>query len=111
MMGGAFVWLANVILGLVTSAASFFGLQLSKKVLFAATAIASFLSLTATFVAVVHGLLAGISHTMPSAMANAFALFMPDNLSACISAVFAAKVARWIYDYHVETLKIASYIT
>lgn len=105
------VWLANAILAIVASAVSFFGLQLSKKTVFAATAIATLLAFTTAFVVVVRGLLGAIVWIMPTWAAQGFSMFMPTNLSVCIGALMTAKTARWIYDYHITGLKLVSYIT
>lgn len=105
------VWLANALALLVSQVATFFGLSLAKKTIFAVTALAAMLALTATFVMVVKGLMLGIVAVMPSWAATGFSQIVPSNLPACIGAYFAARVARWIYDYHMTGLKLASYIT
>lgn len=105
------IWLANIFLGLVQSLLTILGVSLAKKAVYAATAAAALLALTTAFIAVVKALLYGIVATLPAWAATGAALLLPSNLSACISAILAAKIARWIYDYHVETLKLVSYIT
>ncbi|CAG4883762.1 conserved membrane protein of unknown function [Georgfuchsia toluolica] len=107
----ALVWLGNLLLTVVTSAVSFFGLQLAKKTIYLATALAAFLAMTVTFVGVVHALLSAIVYAMPSSMAEGADLILPSNFSACIGSLIAAKIARWIYDYHVESLRIAASVT
>lgn len=105
------VWLANILLAVVGSAASFFGLQLAKKTAFAAAAVAAFLALTGAFVVAAKAILAGLVVALPAEFLGTAAAFLPDNLAACIGAMIGVRVARWIYDYHVETLRLVSFIT
>lgn len=105
------VWLANFFVSLVGSVVGYFGQSLAKKTLFATAAIAAFLALTTAFVLVVKALLVGIVYVLPPWAASVAGLMLPSNFSVCISALISARVARWIYEYHVETLKLISYIT
>lgn len=105
------LWLGNVLVTLFGSLASFFAAYVSKKVALTAAALASFAALTAAFAAAVKALITTIIWTLPDWAAAGAGLFLPPNLAACLGALFAARVARWIYEYHVQNLKIASYIT
>lgn len=104
------VWLANAFLSIAGSIAAFFSVELTKKVLFATAAVAALLTLTGAFVVVVKVLLVGIAYVMPGFVATGMALLMPTNLTVCLSAIFSARVARWIYDYHMTALKLISFI-
>ncbi len=101
-------WLASILSGLFASLVGVFAGSLAKKAVYAATAAAALLALTTAFVAVVKGLLSGIVATLPTWAAAGAGLLLPSNLAACISAIIVASVARWIYDYHVATLKIVA---
>jgi len=102
---------ANFFLSLVGALASFFGLSLAKKTMFATAAVAASLALTAAFILVIKGLTVGIVATLPAWAQTGAGLFIPGNTAACIGALISARVGRWIYDYHMETLKLVSYIT
>ena len=98
-------------LGAVVSAiAGFFATWLSKKAALASAAIAVFAGLFVTFATVVAGLASSLTVTLPTWAASGV-LFLPDNLPVCISALISAKLARLAYSYHVEMLKVVSYIT
>jgi len=105
------VWLANFFVSLAGSILGYFGQALTKKTLFATAAVAAFVSLTTAFVLVVKALLVGIVYVLPPWAASVAGLILPSNFSVCISALISARIARWIYDYHVQTLKLVSYIT
>jgi len=102
---------ATLVVSLFGSIASFFGLQMAKKTLFAAAAIAAGLVLTLAMFAFIKGLLSGIVYAFPSGVGGWFAAIIPSNAAVCIGAVLAAKMARFIYDYNMENLKIASSIS
>lgn len=105
------IWLGNLFVGLVSAVLSYVGAHLAKKTVFALAAVAAALSLTAAFVFVIKGLLAGMSLVLPDWAVVGAAMFLPSNTALCISALISARVARWIYDYHMETLRLVSYIT
>lgn len=104
------VWLANFFVQLAGSVLTWFGLQLSKKTVFATAAVSAFLALTSAMVLAVKGLAVGIIYAIP-AWAGSIGMLLPSNLAVCIGALVSARVAVWIYRYHVETLKLVSYIT
>ena len=102
---------ATLVVSLFGSIASFFGLQMAKKTLFATAAIAAGLILTLAMFAFIKGLLGGIAYAFPSWAGGWFAAIIPSNAAACIGAILAAKMARFVYDYNMENIKLASYIT
>jgi len=102
---------ATLVVSLFGSIASFFGLQMAKKTLFAAAAITAGLILTLAMFAFIKGLLYGIIYQFPPGVGGWFAAVIPSNAIACVGAVLAAKMARFVYDYNMENLKLASYIT
>lgn len=105
------VWLGNLLVTLVTSIVSYIGLQLSKRAIFATAAVAAFLGLTSACIVAIKALAMGIVYALPGWMAPSIGMLLPSNLAACIGALVGAKVAVAIYRYHVETLKLVSYIT
>jgi len=104
-------WFASFFLQIATSIASILGISLAKKTIFATAAIAAFTAVTGAFVLIIKGLLMGLVYTLPPWAAQGVGLFLPTNLSACISIILGAKIARWLYEYYVEAIKIFSYIT
>jgi hypothetical protein len=102
---------ATLVASLFGSLASFFGLQMAKKTLFATAAIAAGLVLTLAMFAAIKGLIAGIGYAFPPWAMGWFVAVIPSNAVACAGAIIAAKMARFVYDYNMENLKIASYIT
>jgi hypothetical protein len=96
---------------LVTNIVAYIGLQLSKKTVFATAAVAAFFALTAACVLVIKAAAVGILYTLPGWMSAGIGMLLPYNTAACIGALMSAKTAVLIYRYHVENLKLVSYIT
>lgn len=105
------IWLGNLFVTLVTNLVSYIGLQLSKKTLFATAAVAAFLALTSACIVVIKAAAVGILYALPGWMSVGVGMLLPSNMAACIGALMSAKTAVLIYRYHVENLKIVSYIT
>lgn len=99
-------WLASAFTSLIT----FFGAYLSKKVALAAAAVGIMTGLYVAFWAAIVALGYGLSVSLPG-WAVKGAMFLPGNTASCISIVITAKLARMVFDYHRENLKLASYIT
>lgn len=100
---------ATLVVSLFSSIAGFFGLQLAKKTLFATAAIAAGLVLTLAMFAAIKGMIAGLAYAFPPWAGGWFAAVIPSNAPAVISTIIAAKVARFVYDYNMENLKLASF--
>lgn len=93
------------------SLAGFFGQWLAKKTAMATAAVAVSVALTLALAATLKGLLIGFVAVLPSWMATGFDAIVPGNFPVVVSAVISAKVARFIYDWNMENLKLISYIT
>jgi len=93
--------------------AGFFAAHMSKKAAFAAAAVATFAILTTAFLALIATSVNAVlsSVTLPYGVRLGMAIFMPANLDTCIAAIIAAHVAKGLYDWNVENLRLASYVT
>lgn len=105
------VWLGNLLVSLVTSIVTYFGAKLSQKTIFATAAVTAFAAITAAFVVAIKALAVGLVYSLPSFMAPTIGMLLPSNLAVCIGAIVGAKLAVAIYQYHLENLKLVSYIT
>lgn len=97
--------------GLVGSFAGWLGQWFSKKAALALAASAAFIGLTLTMWAAMKALIVGIEAALPAAIQTGVAQVIPSNLPMALSVIVSAKVARAVYEWHVENLKIMSYIT
>jgi hypothetical protein len=95
---------------LMTSLASFFSLYISKKVALTAAAITLFLALTGAMLLALKGAIQAVYVVAPPELAIAVGWLVPDNVGACFAAIMTAKFIRFVYDYQVQTIKIASWV-
>jgi len=101
----------GILQGLFGSLAGFFGQWLAKKTAMAAAAIAVSISLTLALALTLKGLIVGFTAILPGWMAMGLDAVVPGNFPVVVSAVISAKVARFVYDWNMENLKLVAYIT
>lgn len=100
-------FLANLVGGL----AAWLGQWFTKKAALAMAASAAFIALTVAMWAGLKALIVGVEMTLPVALQGGIAQVIPANLPMALSIIVSAKIARTVYEWHVENLKIMSYIT
>ena len=96
-------WLAAFIGSILSGLISFFARYFSKKWAVLAAVIVAITATTVTFIALIEGLMAGITTAAPS-MAG-WGLLLPDNLSACVAAYITARIAKWVYYWHTTVIQ------
>lgn len=90
--------------GFFTSLVDFFLKFVSKRVALGLTAVTIFMTFTSVFIAALYALIQSIAVAMPSEITLAIGWFIPSNAGVCLSAYFAALLARWIYDLKTKTM-------
>lgn len=98
--------LAGWFLRLFTSLAGFFMKGLTRKWAITTAAVTLFLGLTAAFVLALKAILVGliVALDVPPQFVVGFAAVAPDNLEACISALFAAHLLAWAYNLNKDLM-------
>lgn len=95
--------------GLITSALAglldFFVKRFSVKAGIAAAFLVLVLALTAAFIVALNLAISSASHAMPAFLTDGFGLFMPSNTIVCLTAMFSAQVARFIFDQNRYIVK------
>ena len=99
-MGAWIAGLFSGLAGLVTS-------WLANKTIFATSVVAGGIALTAAFVAALNAMASVLYGQLP-VWAQGVGYLIPDNGALCFSTWTAAKIARWVYDYHMDSLKTAA---
>lgn len=97
------------LVGILGSLAGFFGQWMTKKAAMGTAALASFAALTVGFWAALKALIAGVLVAAPAFCELSW--LVPSNTSACVAVAVSATVVRAVYDWHVENIKVLSYIT
>lgn len=98
-----FTALTNFIVQVLTA----LGISASRRVALIGAILAVSGGLIVGFARIINGLFQLGSASLPS-WASSAALLLPSNTSVCITAVLTAKFARFMYDWHIKNLQIAS---
>lgn len=107
MAGSLVVWLFNII----TSIVGFFGLQLATRTLMAVTAIAATIAVTVALASLMTSLITGLQATLTDNwLVSGAGFFLPWNTSLCVSAYIAARIGKWMHDFALLHVVIASRI-
>lgn len=94
---------------LLGSLAGFFGQWMTKKAAVGAAALSALAALTLGFWVALKGLMAGVLVVAPSFCEMSW--LIPSNAAACVAVAVSATIVRAVYDWHVENIKVLSYIT
>ena len=106
--------LAGLFLSLFSGLASFFAAFVTKKIAFAAAAIASFAILTTAFYAAMLTLLAGLLSSFPeggAAVQTMLWVALPDAVPLMVSVTLGADTAVALYRWNMENIRLAAYVT
>ena len=97
--------LAGIIGGLFTSFFTYLAKFFTKKIAVAIAVIAVIISLTTAFIALISGMMAAISVVTPPYVSLAMSLVVPNNATACVSAIITARLAHWAYAWNVRIIQ------
>lgn len=98
-------FLVSVFGGLFTFFASYF----TKKVAVGAAVSATLLAVTVAFYATVRGLVNGLAFSITNEwLLMGFWSILPSNFVSCITIIFAAEVAAFLYRHQLMTIKAVS---
>jgi hypothetical protein len=95
------VFLGGVFSGIV----GFLATYLTKKVAITLAVLTVITGLTVAFMATIHGLVAGVTYYTPDALNMAVSWFVPDNAIPCVSAVWSARIFRWVYEWKIRIIQ------
>lgn len=91
------------------SLAGFFAQWMTKKAALGTAALAAVAVLTVGFWAALKGIATSVLVVAPALCPLSW--LMPSNTGACIAAIVSALLVRAVYRWHIENIKILSYIT
>lgn len=93
--------------GVITWLASFFAGFIAKKFALVLAMIAVIAGLTGALIITLNNLMNAITISFPGGWFETGMSVLPDNTNLCASTYFSAKLAKWVYDTHIETIKLA----
>ena len=100
--------LATYIAGLAATMVAFFVTWFSKRVAINLTIITLVFGLTVGIFTVIKASLAGISVVAPPYFLDAMNMITPNNFWPCASAIFSAKIIRWVWVWKVHFITMYS---
>lgn len=92
-MGAVISFFSRVLEWFVTRIASRFTSRLAGMLVWSTLYITLLVALAATFALIING----ISASLPAELANGMGAVKPNNLEACIAAIYSSKVAMWVF--------------
>lgn len=87
------------------SALGYFSAWSAKRIALVIAGVAAVAIAVSVFVSAITNALSAVAVNMPPEIQMAF-LVMPGNVSACVSAIVTAHVARWVYSLHLKAINI-----
>lgn len=97
--------IAGILGGLFQALFVALGSILTKRLAVVVAAVALIAGITAGFFSLIYGLFEIIAVAAPPMLSLAVQLVVPDNASACISAILTARLARWAYEWNVRIIQ------
>ncbi|WP_027330241.1 DUF5455 family protein [Marinimicrobium agarilyticum] len=104
-LAGGIPWLAGVLGSLMFSVVQLFAKYLTKRLALVAAAVVLTLGLTASFLLAIEGMINAVAPAVPDYFATAASWVVPDQTPAIVSAVVAARLARWVYEWNVKVIQ------
>jgi len=98
---GFFPWLMRLLSGYLGTLVGFFTAYMSRKYAMYAAIVAIFMSLHAAFILFMQGLIVGLAVVTPPELVSAWSWVAPSNVVDCMTAIFAAKSARYLFDMNI----------
>lgn len=109
VVSGLLPWLAGAISGMFFGLMQFFAKFVAKKLAVTLAVVAIMISLTTAFFLAVKSLVSVLSPVFPEYMTTAAGWFLPENTITLLGMIFAARLLRWTYDWHVKIVQMKLY--
>ncbi len=91
--------LASFLAGLAAQIFGFLATKYTKSVAINLTVIAMIIALATGFALSIKAVIAGLGYIAPPYLTQGFSYFIPDNAIPCLSAIFSARVIRWVWEW------------
>ncbi|MGY3569731.1 DUF5455 family protein [Vibrio paucivorans] len=91
--------IATFIGGLAAQIMGWFAVRMSKGLAWNLTVLTMVIGLTLTVAFSINVLIAGLSYVVPPYVSSGFSMFVPSNAVPCLSAIFSARVIRWVWEW------------
>ncbi|WP_194089229.1 DUF5455 family protein [Vibrio hibernica] len=94
---------------LAATVLGWFALRLTRNVAINLTVLTMVIGLALTTALALSVIFSGLSYVVPPNLSEGFSLFIPDNAIPCLSAIFSARVIRWVWQWQFYAItKVSS---
>ena len=97
-------WLGAAIGALLVTVFGYFAQLFTKRLIIIVAVVAGVATFTAALYVALDSLVGSVSVSAPAELSQAASMFLPGNLTACVTALLSAKIIRWVYDWNVRVL-------
>ena len=98
-------WLAGVIGAFFVAMFTWLVQFVTKKIALVLAVVSVIALVTTTFFAAIHSVIAALSFVSPPFLSTAVSWVVPDNFTACVSAILTAHLLKWAYAWQVRILQ------
>lgn len=102
---GLLPWLAGAIAGMFFALMRFFSSYLIKKLAVIAAVIVIIVGLTTAFFVAITAVVSVISPVLPPMVTLAASWFLPSQTPTLLGVLFACRILRWAYEWHVKVVQ------
>ncbi len=83
---------------------AWFTRYMSRGAAFNLVVVTLLVGLAVTTASSIYALATGLSYALPSELVRALSMVIPSNAVPCVSAIFSAKLIRWVWEWQVVAL-------
>lgn len=91
--------LASFLAGIAAQIFGYFALKLSRRMALNLTITVLVIGLAAAIALSIQTIAVGLSYAAPPELRQGFGMFVPNNAVPCISAILAARLVRWVWEW------------
>ena len=86
-----------------------FATRVTRSVAINLTVLTMVVGLALTTALALNAIFSGLSYVVPPSLAQGFSYFVPSNAVPCLSAIFSARVIRWVWQWQFYAItKVSS---
>lgn len=96
--------IATFLAGLAAQLFGFLATRFTRQVAINLTIIGMIIGLATAVALSIYGVMASLSYVVPPYVNQGMSYFIPDNAIPCLSAIFSARVIRWVWEWQAYVI-------
>lgn len=102
---GLLPWLAGAVSGMFFALMSFFSKYLMKRIAVVMAVLGVIVALTTAFFVAIQAVVAVVAPSVPPGISTALGWFLPSQTPTLMGVLFACRILRWTYEWHVKVVQ------